>query len=142
MTTLHERLLAAISERERLAREATPGPWHQSWSYDADEHGNADDSTEKHGVMGPDARDPEDRTWETVVADGLPREADAAHIAANDPATVLRECDAWRRIVERHYPLPSSRCCACFSGYDPRKAPWPCDDIRDVAAALGVEVDG
>ena len=80
-----------------------------------------------------------------------------AHIAANSPEWVLRDCEAKRRVLERHRrrPLlepPSCRCDACVDNYldievcdgcqwtSEDDKPWPCPEIRDLAYALGVEV--
>jgi hypothetical protein len=41
----------------------------------------------------------------------------AQHVARHDPARVLREIDAKRRILARH-----------------ARDPWPCDDLQDLAA--------
>jgi hypothetical protein len=58
---------ATLADLERLARAATPGPWH----------------TEFGGVLGPDG-DSVGRTWGTVNAD-----RNAAFIAQANPKTVL-----------------------------------------------------
>jgi len=84
--TIVEFLLARIEEDEALARSASPGPWH----VDAE-------STEVLAVDG------------IVVADGFAlsgkqTRATTAHIARHDPAHVLTECEAKRRIVEECAP--------------------------------------
>lgn len=71
-----EFLLARIAEDEAVARAATPGPWE--W----------EPETEGCGSIG-------------AVGDvGIHvSDEDAEHIARWDPARVLAECDAKRRIV-------------------------------------------
>lgn len=81
----------------------------------------------------------------------LERDYDGPHITRHDPARVLREVDAKRRIVELHGPLqlPATnyrptmlQCEYCASlchsrsglGCDqPIDAPWPCDTVRLMA---------
>ena len=75
-------LLARIAEDETVARAATPGPWVvRSLGYVAG--GGAT------SLFGTDVHD--------APAD---HEPDAEHIARHDPARVLAECEAKRRIVE------------------------------------------
>lgn len=81
MTTLTEFLLARIAEDEAVARSATVGPWTQDGSY---VRGDGD------SLFGTD--------YYSASAD---HEPDAAHITRHDPARVLAECEAHRRIVER-----------------------------------------
>jgi hypothetical protein len=86
---------ACLDEDERIARAATPGPW-------VDQGGYVTDS-------GPDGL-PRVQVTDYGTQDGEPEEdnprgrADSAHIVAfADPARVLREIDAKRRIVELHH---------------------------------------
>jgi hypothetical protein len=75
--------------------------------------------------------------------------ANALHIARHDPARVLREVEAKRKIIDRHHPETYSfaevgdagdrfersviGCAQCtYDGLDPE--PWPCADVRDLAA--------
>jgi hypothetical protein len=82
--TLVQFLHAQLDEDERIAREAPPGPWYI---------GGAVDPTKPCQVNTfPDLR---------LVADGL-NWLVAEHIAAHNPARVLREIDAKRRIVDRY----------------------------------------
>jgi hypothetical protein len=83
MTDLAAWLLDRIAADEAAARAATPGPWAvqngaPSLVYGHPARGVFVCCT---GVNGPEAR------------------SDAAHIARWDPARVLAECDAKRRIV-------------------------------------------
>lgn len=84
MADLRDRLLAAVERRERLASEATPGPWAK-----------VTDESPEFAVVVQDARG----TW--ALGSGF-YSYDAAHVAANDPAMVLRACTAHRRIVARY----------------------------------------
>ncbi|MFF2077175.1 DUF6221 family protein [Kitasatospora sp. NPDC058162] len=51
--------------------------------------------------------------------------ATATHIARHDPARVLREVAAKRRILARHAPGPAGAC-----RHDRNR--WPCADVRDL----------
>jgi hypothetical protein len=86
--TITEFLLARIAEREALARAAS--------------HGGARWTSPKtgYGSGRVDAVDrPADDVGIVVYDEGRPSEDQAAHIAFNDPARVLAECEAHRRIV-------------------------------------------
>ena len=90
---LAEFLLARIAEDEEAARAASPGPWRP----DA-EHSEVlavDDITVAEGfaLSGPQLR------------------ATVNHIARHDPARVLAECEAKRRLVKwaRDWPLRPAR---------------------------------
>lgn len=90
MTDLIARLTAAVDETERVARAAcheTNGEWNQP---DPERHpGGVDDAT-----------------GDIVVYDeGSPTQAQAAHIARHDPASVLRGCAADRKTLAIHKPI-------------------------------------
>jgi hypothetical protein len=98
-------LLARIAEDDEAARAATPGPWEWDrtprgyWGHQppdlvtvAKEPPYSDGSVEPLGVV---------VSSYGYDADGLNvSDEDAEHIARHDPARVLAECDAKRRIVE------------------------------------------
>jgi len=80
---------------------------------------------------------------------GLRREVNA-FLAANDPATVIRHCEADLRRLERHAPdrhydgtFVCSANCSVWS--EPAEewlpAPHPCTEIRDLAYAYGVSLN-
>jgi hypothetical protein len=61
------------------------------------------------------------------------------HIARHDPARVLAEVDAKRRILDRHRPIElfsSMYCtyCGVLGGQRARDVNWPCPEILDAAA--------
>ena len=131
--TLHDRLLAAVTARQVRARAATPGPWRAFGRWVAHEAsgctcgGGAEWPHEPHCGYEPMFRstDPEE----------------AAFIAAEDPAAVLRHCERDLKVLERHEqatiggaPLAMHDECRCI-------APWPCDDIRDLAAAYAIDTE-
>lgn len=99
MSGLVEFILARIAEDEAVARAASPG----GWTY-------GDVTSVAGGTLYDETRtianivyeQPEDHDG-TVVRHLLTPEADAngRHIARHDPARVLAECEAKRRIVER-----------------------------------------
>jgi hypothetical protein len=93
---LPARLLAAIAETERIAREAGGDEWHQGEIVVGyDDARDAEITAPNGGVR--TAGD------ETVVYDeGRPTAQQAAHIALQDPASTLRRCEADKRIVQRY----------------------------------------
>lgn len=123
-------LLAWLEEQidadERIAREATPGPWL------------ALDS----GVVSYD--DPDDESgqgvWPVDVAQSSRDRQDRTHIACWDPKRALAECAAKRRVLDRHTPNVARGIvrgvrladsgkygCSCCGRL------WPCPDVLDVA---------
>jgi hypothetical protein len=133
-TDLHDALVAAVRAQLETAKAATPGPWIA-----ADANAESDPSYSPFWTITNDAfHNPpadEDEPWLAVeLHTGV--EADARHIAANDPATVIRHCERDLRVLERHHGITFDTEC----GYDGEV--WPCLDITDLAAALGVSLDG
>lgn len=90
MDDLVQWLRAQLNEDERIAKAATPGPWWVDSSIHT-ESINAGDGT---SVIGGARWGDEASVFES--------DEDAAHIAAHDPARVLREIDAKRGIVDRY----------------------------------------
>ena len=161
---LHAQLRAAVEARLATARAATPGPWFwdqtpsNGWGEGEQEpvlNSSTDPEPYEDGgqtrwsyksvvsAWGHDA-------WGVIVED-----ADAAHIAANDPATVERQCLADLRRLERHgYDPDTGRCFECMEWCDcadetpvrdcPCRGnrPHPCPEIRDLAAAYGLDIPG
>jgi hypothetical protein len=102
--TLTEFLLARIAEDEEVARDASPG----GWSFPGIESvagGTLYDATRR--IADVVYEQPEDHDGR-IVRHLLVPEADVngAHIARHDPARVLAECEAKRRIVEWHENWP------------------------------------
>lgn len=103
MVDLVEWLLAQLDEDGRIARAATPGPWTQSgigeygWGVSFSRPG-----------AGVEAEDSEQGR------------ADAEHIAAHDPARVLREIEAKRGVVAR-YEFARHEAAALDIGEEERK---------------------
>ncbi|MFJ5176686.1 DUF6221 family protein [Streptomyces griseoviridis] len=81
MGDLLEWLGAQLDEDERSARAATPGPWH----------------VRADGVVADDGEH-----WPVAYTDARLGGADVAHIAARDPARVLREIDAKRQTLTEY----------------------------------------
>jgi hypothetical protein len=99
---------ARLDEREAKARAATPGPWHVvADTYgctingpDAEQDGGYDPATRgRRRVMRPLVVVGADSDYGAVLEHG-----DGEHIAANDPARVLAEIDAKRRIINEIVP--------------------------------------
>lgn len=56
----------------------------------------------------------------------------APHIAFHDPARVLRECAARRRVIERHSPHGTvCSACAFWIEGDPSYVTFPCAELLD-----------
>lgn len=83
----------------------------------------------------------------------------ANHVARHDPQRILRQAAAYRRVLQRHQPAPQwsahqppqlviIECSHCKGDgsepgmYDnhPVALPWPCEEIRDLAAVYGIEI--
>ncbi len=86
-------LLARIDDDQRQAEQATPGPW-QSVQTDDTTHGWNVEARGRGGIRYDVAVD------HARPGQGACRGADAAHIVRWDPARVLAECDAKRRVIE------------------------------------------
>lgn len=118
-------LRACLDDDERVAREALhddavrPGQW----------------TTEHHGM----GREPntchiaEDRSghyWSVAHDVFIPN---AAHIARWDPARVLADIDAKRRIIDEHSLESNGACRVCTLGWSARPAAYPCPTVRLLA---------
>lgn len=138
MDDLIARLTAAIEETEKAARDASGRG--EKWFIAAQ----------------PESgwwKDPHD---DEIVADGKPiirlneeygGNLAADHIVRHDPFGVLRGCAADQRVLARHKRDRDWRCETCVEHtYDPRfafeRALWPCEEIKDLAARYGLEVQG
>ncbi|MFB7222430.1 DUF6221 family protein [Streptomyces sp. NPDC056227] len=115
-----------LDAEEHVARAASPGPWHIN--------AEADEVLAADGI---------------TVADGFALSsqqlrATTEHIARHDPARVLREVEAKRRIVDDyHYEstLPDgtalNECGTCGAANDP----WPCPTLRLLALPYSGHAD-
>lgn len=86
-----------LDEDERIARAATPGPWRAHDTH-LGQYGYA------ATVLSGEGNDTDLRAWLPSMSNEPWDEArnvwaDAAHIAAHDPARVLREIDAKRALL-------------------------------------------
>ncbi|MER6492707.1 DUF6221 family protein [Streptomyces griseorubiginosus] len=80
-----------------------------------------------------------------------PHSPEADHIVTHDPDTILRRCEADRRILARHAPQPNGtgfddgwQCQTCSQdggdGYQ-YLVPYPCPTVEDLAHAHGITPD-
>jgi len=107
MPDLHGWITQQINKTQRIA-EAARGQGEGRWNHETGYHSGR--------VV--------DERGETVVYDeGAPLEEEAAHIALNDPATVLRRCTADRKILDEHKPYGGN--------YLDRYACTGCGEYRD-----------
>lgn len=121
-----EFLLARIAEDEAGALSASPGGWHYG-SVESVAGGMLYDETRT--IASVHYEQPEDHDGQ-IVRHLLSPEADAngRHIARHDPARVLAECEAKRRIIERLHRLADA-------GY-PGEWPPVDDAVPDVLCLL------
>lgn len=143
MADLSTFLLARIAEDEADARGASPGPWLYT-TVESVGGGALYDKTRVIGSLDYEQLDDHDGS---IVRHLLEREADAngAHIARHDPARVLAECEAKRRIVALHerlsgehathpdFPDGSAACVACGWSDGWYAEPWPCETLKALA---------
>jgi hypothetical protein len=136
--TLHERLTAAVEKRLAVAEAATPGPWrynpNKAW------HLPEDLASRRNGeeFVGAGPLDATIGVAATGPADHPQSMADAAFIAANDPARIIRDCRRDLKVLARHRPRGS------FSGSQrciDDDEPWPCAEAADLAEAYEIGVD-
>jgi hypothetical protein len=116
---------AQLDADERIARAAMSGTWQARTLPGNIEH--------VHPAFWVDAEHTDgEGTTDVTVADCQWSLADAQHIAEHDPARVLREIEAKRRIVDAHErrPMPggyTADCAQCWG------AVWPCPTLRLLA---------
>src|SRR5665647_728483 len=121
MSDLTSFVLARIAEDERFAHQAMGGgdghwaSWNRSW----------------------DTSPTRDLAADGVRVAALPMTIDE-HVCRHDPARVLAECEAKRRIVEEHpaerYADVDERFCKrCRAGLFEREVGWPCATLRSLA---------
>lgn len=112
-----EFLLARLDDDEAVARAAGGDEWVPTPV-------NGDDGPwEVHSAIRPPAgRDPREIVWYQTYEGGGTDEVGATHIARHDPARVLREVEAKRRIVD-HYAELRAEVTACLGRGDEDAAP-------------------
>lgn len=161
---------ARIDEDEQAARAATPGPWR--WDGDRFEGEPTPEGANEWGDQGPDLvtvagtpRRDEAGSWfepEAIVISAfgydtsavLVKRADAEHIARHDPARVLREVEAKRRIIGEHRVLwepgwtPEGEddeeflvCARCEDRSRHDAMRWPCPTLRLLALPFAEHPD-
>ena len=97
MPDLHGWITQQIDRVEARAKVATPGPWEGVVDRHQRGEVNASVWSDKLGYY----------ITETITS-GERHEADAHHIGEHNPATVLRRCEADRRILARHRLNPDA----------------------------------
>lgn len=139
-TDLSTRILAELDRRTKAAEAASPGPWR------------IDDEDDDTVVLAVD----DEVAAQAYALSGRQQRATAEHIALHDPADALRRYAAARRVLERHQPdneLPINakfwECVVCSVeiecnsdrvGTHYHTVLWPCPEILDLCASLGIEV--
>lgn len=156
-----EFLDARQDEDEATARMATKGPWRYWRAPELDGNGLRFGSIEANWHDMPDGG----TSYEDVASGyvyyvpgdtgqeldaSILRPNDAEHIARHNPARVLVDIAAKRRIVELHTPDSEGNCETCGTGqrswgpgdpgeFDP--TPWPCRTIRVLASVYADHPD-
>ncbi|WBB73251.1 DUF6221 family protein [Micromonospora sp. WMMD1128] len=85
--------------------------------------------------------DDDERAARAWLPLGNPTAADREHIARHDPARVLAEVDAKRRIIDEHEPYPQPQrmatgeilACSTCGSVDDSPVEWPCPTVRLLA---------
>lgn len=154
-------LTAGLNEDERQAKLATAGPWLYDPSKQWQDPGDSQLQGQECVTYGtpppansPAAFGPPLRSGgciaTTGAADDLQSMMDAAHIARHDPARVLAEVAAKRRMLERHsgFDFPANEDDGPGDyAWTPRSdghcygEVWPCADLRDLAAPYADQPD-
>lgn len=117
-----------LDDDERVAREADPGPWEVGSTFGARDN----------RVYVREAGDPGIDTIGTCIIAGQVANKtrfreNAVHIARWDPARVLAEVEAKRRILDDHEPLANGACNRCGDYGGTEHQQWPCTTIRALA---------
>jgi hypothetical protein len=134
--TLTEFLLARIAEDEEVARAASPASWTQGVK-------RAGSPGRWHGIEAYSVLvDRSDRVFTEgapLVADS-PSVSDVEHIARHDPARVLAECEAKRRIVAmgQFSDSPESAVDFWLEVGEGKTPPQPVGALVDVFRALAL----
>ncbi|MCL6734393.1 DUF6221 family protein [Streptomyces neyagawaensis] len=118
MDDLVQWLRAQLDQDERIARRAGGLAWSRPPEYLGDPAAIRDSEQER-----------------VVCYEGWPSEGQAVHIAEWDPARVLREIDAKRRIIDQHERYSAERR-RMMGGWDPQS-----DDSPILAALAAVYAD-
>lgn len=114
-------LRARLDEDEQVARAATSGRWRwdlDGGAYEDDPLGTA---TQEWGSRGPDLMSGDEPVIGATGYDAsnvIVKRADANHIARHDPARVLAEVEAKRRIIELHRATDGLDCASCANWGD------------------------
>jgi len=142
--TLHDRIREVVEERLRIAQEANPSPWRRFT-----DRPHLDPNT----IFGDGSPRGFDKLRNVCNLDySWERDANAAHIVANDPADAILSAEHALGILERHKDDGTGMCSTCIrdtapgegAAYDCRHwaAGYPCIEICELATRWRVEVDG
>lgn len=138
---LRAAILARLDEIEAEARAAPAGGWEWSdrghsarlWAQVGDEEPRLVVEVNQ-GAIG---YSPSDRPGEWISSTGA-----ASHIARHAPPFVLRWVAALRRLVDGHWPENGAHGPQCGPCSDVGRSTYPCPDLVDLAAAVGLDVNG
>lgn len=132
-------LTAALDRAETMARGATPGPWEAE----------GDDPTDDEVYTAHDGEHGDLYGQMVAFTRGPGSHANMLHIAAFNPAVVLRMVTADRQLLAQHQPIRGAGYSPDGSGYigmtacttcgthDEYGIPWPCPTVLNRAKAWG-----
>jgi hypothetical protein len=130
MTDVAAQILANLTALEDVARPATPGEWSGECV--------GSEGYRIYAPPSPTGRKSRRVTATVTYEDFDTCKADAAHMALNDPAHVLRLCTALRAVVELHGPNDSGWYCLTCGDIDEHPVDYPCPTLTALAAGWGV----
>lgn len=110
---------ARIAEERADAEAAAPGPW----------------TTRGCRIESADCDWESGKTCIEIYDEGGHTEADACHIARQDPAATIARCDALTTLIDLHGPHPDDpkRCGHCVGSDDYPFRERPCSTLHHVA---------
>jgi uncharacterized protein DUF6221 len=128
MTDLHDQIRAAVEARRERAQAAGTGSaaeWYRYERYVEAKHPH------------PQIFDADEEPVLWLAMDGTQAVMD--HIAAENPAVVLRHCAEDLDVLERHRSAfdEPQLCWSCFRGDD--YLPYPCPEVLSLARRYGIE---
>ena len=131
-TGLRAQLRHLILARQKRAEAATPGSWISGESFGVTGVWQGTPE-EDNSIFGAHHRS--DRAWGGS-------DEDRAHIAAEDPIFVLRQCARDLSVLDRHVQDTDKSCIGCgFDSQEERREQWPCPEVLDLAEAYGIVIE-
>ena len=136
-------LRARLDEDQEVARSAIAGPW--AIAENGELYAPFFDREIRYGAGWSSV----DHLYVTSDSEGLlpsVQEEQATHIARHDPARVLADVEAKRRIIELHRVIvdsawPAGHCLECWDQEAGDYRPWPCSTLQLLALPFAEHPD-